>query len=209
MAKVLSWKTIVVGAGMVAMASFFDFDHTGEQIKILRGLRACKVSYTTLSADSLTKALREHAKKNHPDLGGVSEIGACTVDETNELRAGVRKHGVGWLAWILYKLNIAPSRVETAIMFTFIGAGCVCTAAVRRLPPRYSRWLVTLGLLASRGDGLNRKTTHEEAKARGVHLRLATVCDRMWRYAESVHGRWLDVQGHVCLLERRRYVQAL
>jgi hypothetical protein len=167
MAKVLSWKTVVVGAGMVAMASFFDFYHTGEQVKILRGLRACKVSYTTLSADSLTKALREHAKKNHPDLGGVSEIGACTVDETNELRAGVRKHGVGWLAWILYKLNIAPSRVEAAIMFTFIGAGCVCTAAVRRLPPRYSRWLVTLGLLhqgetASTERQLMKKLKHAE-----------------------------------------------
>ena len=166
MAKVLSWKTIVVGAGMVAMASFFDVDQTGEQIKILRGLRACKVSYTTLSADSLTKALREHAKKNHPDLGGVS---ACTVEETNEIRAAVRKYGgVGWFAWGLYKLNIAPSRVETAVMFTFIGAGCVCTAAGRRLPPRYTRWLVVLGLLQQGGTApsperqLMKKLKHAE-----------------------------------------------
>ena len=168
MATILSWKTIVVGAGMVAMASFFDFDHIGAEIKILQGLRACKVSYNSLSAESLTKALREHAKTNHPDLGGVSELGACTVDETNELRAAVRKQGgVGWLAWALFKVGVSPSRVETAIMSTLIGAGCVCTAAVRRLPPRYSRWLVVLGLLhqgetASTERQLMKKLKHAE-----------------------------------------------
>jgi hypothetical protein len=90
------------------------------------------------------------------------------VDETNELRAAVRKQGgVGWLAWALFKVGVSPSRVETAIMSTLIGAGSVCTAAVRRLPPRYSRWLVVLGLLhqgetASTERQLMKKLKHAE-----------------------------------------------
>ena len=166
MTTILSWKTIVAGALLVSIASLFDMYATSAQIKILRGLHTCKVNHASLSADSLTKALREHAKSNHPDIGAAS---ACSVEDTNEVRALVRKHGgVGWLAWALFKVGVAPGKVETAVMVGLIATGSLCMVGLRRLPARYTRVFVALGLIqqgetaASTERRLMKKLKHGE-----------------------------------------------
>ena len=170
MATVISWKTIAVGAFLVAFTSVFDFRDIGVQMTTLRSLHKCRIPYAAFSKDALSQAMRDFAKKTHPDVAQPARGGAvCTVEEANEIRMAIREHGaVGWPAWVLYKLNISPARVEPAIMLTLIGTGCACAAGIRHIPPRYTRWLVVIGLLqqgetaASTERRLMKKLKHGE-----------------------------------------------
>ena len=64
---VLSWKTLVVGAAMVAFASLFEFDEIGNQIEMFRALRSCRIQYGAVNVDAIARAMREFSKHVHSE----------------------------------------------------------------------------------------------------------------------------------------------
>ena len=182
--SLFSWKTLAVGAAMVAFASLFDFFLIGHHIKTLRALKTCKISSDALTTESLNKALREYSKHNHPDVVTGVTNRVCGTEETNEIRDSIHKHGaVSNVAWMLFKLNVPPSQVENTIMLfaMVVGAtawsmmmGCLRGGRVGRIgggrmPTWWTRFLVFVGLTqqgetatASQERQLMKKIKHAE-----------------------------------------------
>ena len=152
---VLSWKTLVVGAAMVAFASLFEFDKIGNQIEMFRALRRCRIQYGAVNVDAIARAMREFSKHVHSEAQNASRTGICTSEETNAIRDDLRKHGTSKIAWVLYKFGVPPQHAENAIMISAAVSGAsmwglLTSIRTGRMPWR--RCLLLLGI-AQQGDG--------------------------------------------------------
>ena len=94
----LSWKTLAVGAAMVAFASLFDFHKIGNQIETFRAMRRCRIQYGAVNVDAISRAMREYLKHTHPDAQNTSRNAMCTSEETNAIRDDLRRHGTSKVA---------------------------------------------------------------------------------------------------------------
>jgi len=107
------------------LMNMVDFDRLEDQRETFHLMGKCKVSFGGWpDTEGVSRALREYAKHNHPDLlranGDVTSRGACSAEETNQIRDRVKESGADFGGWLLWKLRVPKDHAHIVCFLTCV-----------------------------------------------------------------------------------------